>query len=624
MKKTVFAIISFFFLLTEVSAQIEVHSSNQVGIGTTTPQYKLHVVGDAFVTGNVIGNFYLRSDSNFFGTTGNYPVVFKVNNILSGSTGSSDNTNVFFGYESLFNPGSINTYSTAIGYKALRNAATGNGHNTALGAYSLHSNTTGSYNTAVGSEALRSNSEGNNNVAYGYHTLYSNTTGNDNIAIGSDVLYSNTTGSDNMAIGGNALRSNLAGSSNIAHGYQALYSNTMGNDNIAVGYATLYNNVTGSNNMAIGNEALYANSEGSDNIAHGHQALYSNTTGKNNIAIGSSVLYNNTTGNYNTAIGVGAGGGFRETDIINNSTAIGYQAPITGSNQVRIGNNTITSIGGSVSWSNLSDGRAAKNIQNNVPGLSFINSLQPVTYNMDLDAMDEIISGGKRSLAQMQIGETLGGNRIIFDTSKNLGKRRSYQSTFTINGENGWKILFRYSYAFQSGVQRHYISIQLLDSSNTVIETIYSSSAWAIGAANEQFTWQWHKSEIMIPLEFGKIMSMVESWPGFFAGGDWNLNDGWVAPPGSQPLDNIQQQAREDKEAQVQTGFVAQDVETAAQGVGYDFSGVDVDKAGLYSLRYSEFVVPLVKAVQELSEQNELLREQIDELKNRIETLENR
>ena len=67
------------------------------------------------------------------------------------------------------------------------------------------------------------------------------------------------------------------------------------------------------------------------------------------------------------------------------------------------------------------------------------------------------------------------------------------------------------------------------------------------------------------------------------------------------------------------SGFIAQEVESAAQNIGYDFSGVDkssVENGGLYSLRYSEFVVPLVKAVQELIKENE-------ELKARIERLEN-
>jgi hypothetical protein len=41
---------------------------------------------------------------------------------------------------------------------------------------------------------------------------------------------------------------------------------------------------------------------------------------------------------------------------------------------------------------------------------------------------------------------------------------------------------------------------------------------------------------------------------------------------------------------------------------------VEVDETGMYGLRYAEFVVPLVKAVQELSEQNERLQAQLNEL----------
>jgi hypothetical protein len=64
--------------------------------------------------------------------------------------------------------------------------------------------------------------------------------------------------------------------------------------------------------------------------------------------------------------------------------------------------------------------------------------------------------------------------------------------------------------------------------------------------------------------------------------------------------------ARKIKEQVVYTGFIAQDVEKAAKELSYDFSGVDAakNKKDLYGLRYAEFVVPLVKAVQELSEKN--------------------
>ena len=48
------------------------------------------------------------------------------------------------------------------------------------------------------------------------------------------------------------------------------------------------------------------------------------------------------------------------------------------------------------------------------------------------------------------------------------------------------------------------------------------------------------------------------------------------------------------------TGLIAQEVDPAAQRLGYDFSGVD--KTGkIMGIRYSEFVPPIIKAVQELS-----------------------
>ena len=75
--------------------------------------------------------------------------------------------------------------------------------------------------------------------------------------------------------------------------------------------------------------------------------------------------------------------------------------------------------------------------------------------------------------------------------------------------------------------------------------------------------------------------------------------------------------AEAEKEKILYSGFIAQEVEKAAQDVGYDFSGVDKpqnDKS-IYGLRYSEFVVPLVKAVQEQQSMIEKQQQQIDQLK---------
>ncbi len=71
-------------------------------------------------------------------------------------------------------------------------------------------------------------------------------------------------------------------------------------------------------------------------------------------------------------------------------------------------------------------------------------------------------------------------------------------------------------------------------------------------------------------------------------------------------------------------------MDVAAQKTGYSFSGVNKPKSenGLYSLRYAEFVVPLVKAVQEqqvqISDQQKLIesmKKELEEMKKEIELI---
>ena len=71
------------------------------------------------------------------------------------------------------------------------------------------------------------------------------------------------------------------------------------------------------------------------------------------------------------------------------------------------------------------------------------------------------------------------------------------------------------------------------------------------------------------------------------------------------------------------TGFIAQDVETAAEKIGFDFHGVDKPQNDndYYGIRYAEFVVPLVKAVQEQQEMIEELNKKIKHLEQLINDL---
>ena len=80
------------------------------------------------------------------------------------------------------------------------------------------------------------------------------------------------------------------------------------------------------------------------------------------------------------------------------------------------------------------------------------------------------------------------------------------------------------------------------------------------------------------------------------------------------------------KDDQVYTGFIAQEVEQAAEKLDYDFSGVvpPASEEGHYGLRYAEFTVPLVKATQEQQAIIEAQQEEIEVQQGKIETLEDK
>jgi len=289
----------------------------------------------------------------------------------------------------------------------------------------------------------------------------------------------------NTAVGYQALRGgtyapNNTGQQNTSIGYQALIANTSGSYNTATGTSALYANNSGEDNSAFGRSALYSNTSGNDNTATGNYSLFLNTTGYENVAIGYNAIGNSSGGYDNTAIGYNA---FTTTYNYHNSTAIGANTSITATSQIRLGNTSVSSIGGYAAWTNLSDARLKTNVHENVVGLDFILKLRPVTYNLDMDAIARF---------------------------------------------------------------------------NHTPDSLRQSQSEAL------------------------------------------------------------------KAAELQTGFLAQEVEAAAESVGYDFHGVDKPKNenDHYGLRYAEFVVPLVKAVQEQQQTIEKQQQTISKLMQRLDRLE--
>jgi hypothetical protein len=212
----------------------------------------------------------------------------------------------------------------------------------------------------------------------------------DNAAFGFEALRGSTnpaanTGQFNTAIGAQAMLSNTAGDHNVAVGSGSMRNNTGGYQNTSVGRNALYSN-NGFCNTAIGSFALESNTAGVNNVAIGWYASGENTLGFSNTAIGSSALVNNLSGDYRTGLGYSAN---TAGISYNNNTGLGYNADCTASNQVRIGNSAITSIGGYTSWTNISDSRFKHMVAEDVVGLDFIRALRPVTYQMDLRAIDD-------------------------------------------------------------------------------------------------------------------------------------------------------------------------------------------------------------------------------------------
>jgi len=132
---------------------------------------------------------------------------------------------------------------------------------------------------------------------------------------------------------------------------------------------------------------LYENITGYDNTAIGSIALFDNTTGYRNTAVGSAAM-RTCTGDYNTGLGYSSNSGSN----YDNSTGVGYNADCTASNQVLIGNSSVTSIRGYANWTNISDARFKTNITEDIEGLAFIKSLRPVSYNLDVGKIDNFFA----------------------------------------------------------------------------------------------------------------------------------------------------------------------------------------------------------------------------------------
>ena len=161
-----------------------------------------------------------------------------------------------------------------------------------------------------------------------------------------------------------------------------------GRSNTGVGYQAGGALAKGQNNTFVGSQAGKGavGAEHSDTSAFGYQALKAVSTGTGNTGVGMRALYAVTTGSNNTALGSNAGrfmqSGNGMTNV-DNSTAIGRDARVSGSNQVQLGDSaTTTYVYGTVQ--NRSDARDKADVRDTELGLAFIEKLRPVDFRWDM------------------------------------------------------------------------------------------------------------------------------------------------------------------------------------------------------------------------------------------------
>ena len=364
-----------------------------VGIGTTAPTQKLHVVGNGLITGDLFvgGTFSATLPSgsaSYIQNTTSPQATSNFNISGNGTAGGTLTGNVINsvtdyqigGVSIIRSPGSSNLFvgaNTGTANTSVRNSFfgeragqfnTGGFDNAFFGTNAGSANTTGGNNSFFGSSSGRDNTTGAQNAFFGYQTGLVNTTGlrnsffgfragfsnsiaNDNAFFGDAAGFENTTGGQNTFLGSFAGFNNLSGAENVFVGKSAGQANTTAGDNTFVGFNSGSANVTGSDNAFVGHSSGAANTSASFNSFFGASAGLRTTTGVRNAFIGTDSGLNNTIGTDNTFIGVSAGdtntSGSNNTAVGRSSdfgssgltfaTAIGAGAVVSTSNTVVLG-----------------------------------------------------------------------------------------------------------------------------------------------------------------------------------------------------------------------------------------------------------------------------------------------
>ena len=524
--------------------------------------------GDESVDNTFIG--HASGSGDWVTAVSNYNTAVGSGTMIGDMNGALENTAIGYGAGNVISTGDGNV---AVG-KAALNVATTGGNNVAVGksaslalvdvddtvsvgvfALSKVTDSNGDGAVALGAFALQDLNTGaaNGSAAVGYKAGTELTTGVSNTILGSEALSTATTALNNVAIGTGAMKSVKTATvvdGCVAIGVNALLgnsSNTTGiNGTVAVGYAALTALQTGSKNTAVGYQAGLAVTTGASNTVVGYDALVTNIDGSANTAVGQDALY--------TFEADSAGHG--------DNTGLGYLAGkfiSTGTNNTFVGSNAGLGITGTPLSGNMNTAlgyQAGLELE----GAAAFNTMIGARAGQTTEAGTE--------------NTCIGYNCVAYDdTADNQ----------VVIGNN----------------------LTATDKSNAVF--IGNNSSHIENDFNSDATWN-HSSDVrqkkdieddVLGLSFIKDLktrTYKHKSPSEFPE-EWTAYDA----DDKEPMGG-------DK---VIHGFIAQEVKEALDKAGVDtFQGWSDSEDGRQRVSFEAFVMPLIKAVQELSAQ-------VEELKNK-------
>ena len=442
----------------------------------------------------------------------------------------------------------------------------------------------GATGTATSVAGIPFFSDTSNNSIYTHDVSGTDDTAADNTAYGLNALDAITTGDGNTAIGYRAGSAVNTGGNNTMIGKRAGEDLTSGNSNVMIGEDAGANQTDASANVIIGQGAGEAITTGGFNILMGVNAGNSYDAETHNLAIGYAALGGSVAGGeYNVAIGNYTCDAITSGD---DNTAVGYQAL---SGETSGGQNTAI-------------GKMALKLSNGGNGNTAVGN----------NALDDVSTGDENTAVGSNAGTatTTGVDNIfIGESSGGSNQTGSYKTIVGSNADtNGnsdaHEIIIGYNL---TGGGQNKIR---MGTAGGFIENDYMNNA----------NWSYNSDERLkdniqsdnLGLAFiNELRTVTYNWKASDKL-DTSLS-GYYMHPDTTDFNKLSKDT-----SVTMNGLVAQEVKAALDKVGADASKYAVwstDDDGIQRISESSFVIPLIKAVQELSAQITTLQNEINTLK---------